>query len=99
MVRRSTPQARTDDHAFPVRVKIAVPVGGLGNVLIDMQNWLRDHLGTGEYAIHSAPTTVGDAAAFHFRAIESGQRFVDAFPTAELADGTVLDCYSSPYRR
>jgi len=99
MVRRSTSQSRTDDRAYPIRVKIAVPVGGLGNVLIDMQNWLRDHLGTGEYAIHSAPTTVGDAAAFYFRTVDAGQRFIDAFPAAELADGTVLQYNSSPYRR
>jgi len=99
MVRRSTPQSKTDDLAYPVRVKIAVPVGGLGNVLIEMQNWLRDQLGRGEYAIHSTRSTVGDAAAFHFRSIEAAQRFVDAFPSAELADGTVLQYNSSPYRR
>lgn len=86
MVRRSTPSSKVDDLAFPIRVKVAIPVGGLGRLLDDAQCWLRDNLGRGQWAIHSAPTTVGSAAGFHFRRLEDAQRFVTAFPSATLAD-------------
>ena len=36
--RRSPPQKRTDDHAFPVRVKILVPERGFENLLLDMHS-------------------------------------------------------------
>ena len=37
MDRRSPPQKRTDDHAFPVRVKILVPERGFEDLLLDVQ--------------------------------------------------------------
>ena len=40
MDRRSPPQKRTDDHAFPVRVKVLVPERGFENLLLDMHHWL-----------------------------------------------------------
>ena len=47
MDRRSPPQKRTDDHAFPVRVKVLVPERGFENLLLDMHRWptprLRPH--------------------------------------------------------
>ena len=40
MERRSPPQKRIDDHAFPVRVKVLVPERGFENLLLDMRHWL-----------------------------------------------------------
>ena len=97
MVRRSTLQGKIDDRAFPVRVKIAVPGGGLGNVLNDMIYWLQDNLGPGNFAQHSAGSVgLRDAAGFYFRNLEDAQRFMGTFPTAELADGTMSPGYTSP---
>jgi hypothetical protein len=36
MERRSPPQKRIDDHAFPVRVKVRVPGRGFENLLLEM---------------------------------------------------------------
>lgn len=97
MVRRSEPQAKIDDRAFPVRVKFAVPPGGTRQIsatLDDrMQAWLKSELARGEdgcvrWAWHSAPGIDGPAAALYFRSVADAHRFVDAFPEFELADGT-----------
>ena len=97
MVRHSTPQWKIDDQAFPVRVKIAVPPGGLGNVLNDMIYWLQDNLGRGNFAQHAAGSVgLRDAAGFYFRSLDDAQRFMDTFPAAELADGTASPGYTSP---
>ena len=47
MDRRSPPQKRTDDHAFPVRVRILVPERGFENLLLDMHRWLDASVGRG----------------------------------------------------
>ena len=49
MDRRSPPQKRTDDHAFPVRVKVLVPERGFENLLPDMHQWLDAEVGRGSY--------------------------------------------------
>ena len=54
MDRRSPPQKRTDDHAFPVRVRILVPERGFENLLLDMHHWLDAAVGRGSYAVHGA---------------------------------------------
>ena len=38
-----------------------------------------------------------DATAWYFRTVEEAQAFVAAFPMLELADGTELPTYQSPY--
>ena len=83
MPRRSTPQARTDDRLFPVRVKFHVPGDGLGLLSDRVHAWLREELPRREWAWHS----VGGAAALYFRRIEDAQRLIAAFPEFELADG------------
>ena len=90
MVRRSTPQAKRDDLAFPIRVKITVPPHGLGKELDFMIAWLREHIAPGDCANHSAPGVACDTAAFYFRSTEAAQAFLAAFPNAKLANGTVL---------
>jgi hypothetical protein len=45
MVSHSIRQAKRDDLAFPVRVKVCVPDRGLGKTLDRMVVWLRENLG------------------------------------------------------
>src|SRR4051812_12872411 len=96
MERRSPPQKRTDDHAFPVRVKVRVPGRGFENLLLEMHSWLDAAVGRDSYAVHGAAATGVDATAWYFRRVEDAQGFVAAFPMLELADGTGLPTYQSP---
>ena len=96
MSRRSTPRKRTDDEAFPVRIKIAVPEGGLGYALNAAENWLAREIGVGGFAVHSVPALGTDATAFYFRDVETAKDFVDAFPDLRLADGTLFQHYDTP---
>jgi putative SOS response-associated peptidase YedK len=98
MTRRSTPQRRIDDEAFPVRVKLLVPEGGFERQFDDLYRWLDQEVGRGEYAFHAA-SALGisrDAVAVYFRAPETAHRFVARFPDLLLADGTDSVVYTSP---
>ena len=97
MDRRSTPQKRIDDRAFPVRVHVLVPGRGLENLLLGMHRWLDAELGRGSYAAHGAGAGLTPATAWYFRSVEDAQAFVAAFPVLELADGTELPTYQSPH--
>ena len=99
MAQRTRLQSKTDDLAFPVRIKLAVPPGGLGATLNAIGAWLQDHVGKGNYAVHSAPGLGGDTMVVHFRDLETARAFVDAFPRVELADGTTSPAYYSPSAR
>jgi hypothetical protein len=94
-VSHSIRQARRDELAFPVRVKIRVPDDGLGNALDAMIDWLRANLPAPDYACHSAPGLGCSTAAFHFRNVETAHAFVSAFPAAELADGIAFPAYGT----
>jgi len=85
MTRRSTPSAKRDDEAFPVRIKLAVPPEGLGKTLDVITAWLRAELPSDGFAVHSARTIGGDAMAVHFMGIEDAGRFLAAFPNVSLA--------------
>lgn len=97
MDRRSTPQKRLDERAFPVRVHVLVPGQGFENLLLDMHRWVDVEIGRGSYAAHGAGTGLAHATAWYFRTVEDAQAFVAAFPMLELADGTELPTYQSPY--
>lgn len=84
MNRRSTPSAKRDEDTFPIRVKLAVPAGGLGKDLDVMNAWLRGHL-PGRHAVHSARTIGGSAMAVHFLSLADAAAFLDAFPDLPLA--------------
>lgn len=88
MVSHSIRQARRDDLAFPVRVKVRVPDHGLGKTLDLMSVWLRDNVPAKDYACHSSPGVACTTAAFYFCDIDLAQKFVRSFPEAEMADGT-----------
>lgn len=98
MSRRSTPQSKTDDAAFPVRVKFEIPARGFGLRLNDVHRWLLANFGSGEYAVHPATSLGGSALAIHFREVLSAQRFLTNFPKLKLADGLASSTYSSPAR-
>lgn len=85
MSRRSTPAAKRDDDAFPIRIKLAVPSEGLGKRLDEIYAWLRDNLPRDAYAVHSARTIGGDAVAIYFLAIDDAAAFLCAFPSLSLA--------------
>lgn len=99
MVKRTRLQTKTDDLAFPVRVKFVVPSGGLGGVSDRLHVWLQEELGGREYAVHSAQSIGCQAIGIHFRTSEAAQRFIGAFPELQLADGTGSPAYVSPAKR
>jgi hypothetical protein len=101
MARRSTPQHKTDDLAFPVRLKFAVPPDGLWRIDRRLRDWLARELPPGEdrrprWAWHAALSIGTQATALYFRSVADAHRFVEAFPEFELADGTKAPGYTRP---
>lgn len=96
MARRTIAQKRTDELAFPIRIRFSIPVGGFGLRLDDLHRWLAQEIGAGRYAIHSSPGLATDAIGVYLCCTASAQALVEAFPDFELADGTVSRAYSSP---
>ena len=96
MVRRSTPQKKLDERAFPVRVRIATPDNGFGVELDAVYRWLSAEIGGGQYAVHSSSGIACDAVGFHFRDLECATHFLRAFPGLKLADGVDSICFTSP---
>jgi hypothetical protein len=78
MTRRSTPRAKVDDWAFPIRLRVVVPELGFGQRIDVYHAWLRA-LGADQYAWWGNGT-------LYFRALETAERFLAAFPELELAD-------------
>lgn len=100
MTRRSTPQQKIDDAAFPVRVIVQVPDEGFGRTLNEIHAWLVKHVGRGSFAHHAGGrrgTSEGivDTVAFYFRDVRSAAEFVDHFGL-RLADGTTSVTYTAP---
>ncbi len=100
MPRRSTPQHIIDERAFPVRLLICVPRDGFSVQMTPMHDWLNRQVGRTNHAIHGAGVhaRVGrDAIAVYFRHPSPAAAFLAAFPEFDLADGTVMPGYTSPY--
>lgn len=98
MTRRTTPQAKTDDTAFPVRVLFLIPERGLGRLMTPLHDWLDQNIGRASFAVHGAGAGDGrDRMAVYFRRSDDAAAFADAFPMLEIADGTILPGYYSPY--
>ena len=95
MARHSNRQALHDEHAFLVRVKIAVPDCGLWADLNAAVDWLAEHVDRGGYACHSMPDFACDTFTVYFRTPVDARAFVSAFPMFELADGTLSPAYRS----
>jgi hypothetical protein len=95
---KAKPAAEADRRpCAPVPVKVLVPGRGFESLLPAMHRWLDAEIGRGSYAVHGAAATGVDATAWYFRRVEDAQAFVAAFPMLELADGTELPTYQSPY--
>ena len=82
-----------------MRVLICVPQDGLGVLMAPIHNWLDQRVGRTNHAIHagSSFSTRGDVVAIYFRHPDPAAAFMKAFPTFELADGTVQPGYTSPH--
>lgn len=89
MNRRSPPQAKIDDAAFPVRVLAIVPRDGFGRALDAMVGWPRANVGEGEFAHHVGASTFASASVLYFRSVTDADLFVAAHPEIVLADGTM----------
>ena len=66
-------QKRTDDHAFPVRVKILVPERGFENLLLDMHRWLSTAPGliplSDWLERHGCPSVAMEATGIYWRPV------------------------------
>ncbi len=96
MVRRSTPQRKVDEHAFPVRILFYEKDIAVVNYM-RIHDWLMANMRRGDYAEHGGPEQGSKTVAYYFRTTEDAHRFRSAFADIELADGTAKDTYSSPY--
>ena len=88
-----------DRHAaFPVRVRLHLGPHGLGRTAAESHGWLDDQIGRGSYAVHGGGRAVGgDCVSLYFRTPTDADAWHAAFPQLELADGTRLPGYYSPY--
>jgi hypothetical protein len=81
MTRASQQARREAERQYPVRVRIAVPSGGLGRQLALMHAWLDETCGTAGWA--SAPAgisgVINDAIAFYFDDAGFAHAFVSRF--------------------
>ncbi|AXI47874.1 hypothetical protein C1J03_18790 [Sulfitobacter sp. SK012] len=87
MSRHTSPNKKRIDDAFPVRIKVKIPQGGLGNLIGEIHVWLRENLGQCRAANQSTRGLYCDATAYYFRDITDASAFLAAFPKLELADG------------
>lgn len=62
---------------------------------IDTQVWLRANMDPLAWAWGPTHGVGVQATAYYFRRLEDAQRFVDAFPQLELADGVRSPAYHS----
>jgi hypothetical protein len=96
MVRRSTPQGKVDDRAFPVRILFYERDIAVVNYM-RIHDWLMAHMRRGDYAEHGGPDRIDKTVGYYFRTTEDAHRFRSAFADIELADRTARDTYNSPY--
>lgn len=101
MIQRTRAQSKTDDLAFPIRVKLAIPHHDKAlwwGLDARLTAWLREQ-GRLRCVRHSGGWWVkGQAMALYFRTLEDAQACLAAFPEFELADGVNSVTYYSPGR-
>ena len=101
MTRRSAPQKKADEIAFPVRVLLHGLGGGFLRDLgadRDPHAWIRINLGLGNaelYAWHTPYCQNG--FQFLCRSPLAAGQFLAAFPEFRVADGTATEFYNSPH--
>ena len=101
MSRRTTPQQKTDDAAFPVRIYLRIPGEGFGLSLDALYQWLAVNAGRGAFAIQAGGRQPGadsimDRLAIYLRHPKTAAALLEAFPDLHLADGTKAITYTSP---
>ncbi|OJH43984.1 hypothetical protein [Paracoccus sp. SM22M-07] len=99
MTRRNVPQSKINDAAFPVRLFIVSPGSGVGRDIDAIYRWLNQEVGRDQYAIHSAGRAPGQNGIIYRIAIylkhpKFGAALLSAFPSLELADGTLSSTYT-----
>jgi hypothetical protein len=87
MARHTAPNNRRVDDAYPIRVKVRVTPNGLGNMIGEIQGWIRDHMAPERCKNLPVRAIHQQATAYHFRNLQDAQAFLDAFPSLDLADG------------
>src|SRR6195256_4556138 len=80
------------ERRFPVRIRLAIPTGGLGERLNQMQTWLDENAGADGWAMtpSGARGVVNDAIAVYFADAAIASAFVArwcAGHKAEVAEG------------
>src|ERR1700716_3810313 len=80
------------DRRFPLRIRLAIPAGGLGERLNQMQTWLDQNAGADGWAMipSGIRTVINDAVAVYFADATIASAFVArwcAGHRAEAADG------------
>ena len=95
MTRHALRQRKSDEIAFPVRVKFQIPDRGLSNSQA-IHDWLRDMIGRGDFAVHPGRSIGMQSVAIYFISLHDADRFHRAFPELQFADSTCLDVYYSP---
>lgn len=103
MTRRSTPQSKIDENAFPVRVFLVVPGMGIGWNYDLLMSWMKTNWERSAWATHGGGRAaveggVVDRIALYVRHPEQVVDLLATFPQLRLADGTRSVCYSSPMR-
>jgi hypothetical protein len=92
------------ERRFPCRIKIGVPIGGLGGRLTKMQTWLDENCGADGWAMTPAGLrgVVNDAVAVYFLDATSAAAFVArwcAGSHVEIDDGAYRVREDQPIRR
>lgn len=63
-----------------------VPTGGFGKELDRCDIWLRENVGSGDFAVGPTQSIGYHATAFYFRHIEDAEAFLAVFHQFEVAD-------------
>jgi len=92
------------ERRFPVRIKMAVPAGGFGTRLTDMNAWLDTNCGADGWAMTPAGFrgVVNDAVAIYFLDPASAAGFVArwcAISKVEIANGAFQIREDEPKKR
>jgi hypothetical protein len=76
------------ERRFPVRVRIAVPLGGLGERLNRMQTWVDQNAGADGWAMTPSGIrgVVNDAVAVHFADVAIASAFVARWCRAQRVE-------------
>jgi hypothetical protein len=92
------------EHRFPVRIKVALPAGGLGTRLTDINAWLDANCGADAWAMTPAGMrgVVNDAVAIYFLDATTAAGFVArwcATSKVDIAEGAFQIREDEPVQR